>query len=138
MKIAVSFPTIPASSPQARVDAVKAPADIHAGLQNYIKSSPDNITLAGQLNGLNAASGFKFAPPVPLTPGAELFPLVNDLINPDVNPNLANDLTTGVSGLINASSAEEGMWKVVELGETLPNLPRAASVTVHVFGLVRS
>jgi hypothetical protein len=30
------------------------------------------------------------------------------------------------------------MWKAVELAESLPNLPRAASATVHLFGVVRS
>jgi hypothetical protein len=138
MKVAVSFPSIPALPPKAHVDAVNLPSDIHAGLKNYVESHPDDITVTGSISSLNTAAGFRFAAPVPLGPGSELLPLVNDLVNPDLNPNLANDLTTGVSGLVNASSAEEGMWKAVELGETLPNLPRAASVTVHIFGLVRS
>jgi hypothetical protein len=138
MRIAVTFPTIKAYSPQSRTEAAKAPSDVHTGLHTYLKQSPHDVTLAGPVSNLNAAAGFKLGAPVPLAPGAELLPLVNDLINPDFNPNLANDIAAGACELINSSSAGEGMWRAVELAENLPNLPRAASATVHLFGVVRS
>jgi hypothetical protein len=59
MRIAVTFPTIKAYSPQTRAEAEKAPSDIHAGLQAYLGQSPHDLTLAGPVGNLNAAAGFK-------------------------------------------------------------------------------
>jgi hypothetical protein len=138
MRLALTSNAIPASVPESKTEAVKAPPAIGARVQDVLKGGSQEHTLTGPLDRLDATGGFSFGGPVQVAPGVDFFPLVNDLINPGINPNLANDLSSGVSAVMDASSPRQRAWKVLELAENLPELPRVASATVHALGVLRA
>jgi hypothetical protein len=138
MKLALTSNAIPANVPKTSVKAAKAPPAIDGALQDFLKRCPQEQTLTGPLESLGAGSGFSLGAPVQVAPGVEFLPLVSDLVNPDINPNLAADLTSGLSAVADASSGKERAWKVLELAETMPELPRVASATIHALGVLRA
>jgi hypothetical protein len=140
VKIALTpQPTIRPYEREIKAEAVVAPTEIYTQLKNQAQrnSQRQQKVLTGPLSALNAENGFSFAQPVRVGPGVDLFPVINTLTNPEVNPLLAGDLISGVTAVAEAPSFKQGVWRASDLAEIVPGLPPLASAAVHVIGIVR-
>jgi len=126
------------NAPERRLEATKASSVVSGGLQEYLKRNPPESLLSGPFGASATSGGLTLGAATSLSKGVDFFPLVSTLVDPETNPAFANDFVASASALAEASTPVEGIMQLAECVEQLPGLPRAASVAVHVLGVLRT